>query len=304
MQSDIKKQDKSLEFSVLEQIVFLDLFDYPLTAYEIFVKMDRRVALEVVWSCLEKLVAVKALTEADGFYFLKGRESIVATRNRHYNYSCFKLNIARRFSFIFSLFPGVRAVAAVNFIGGHNLRQESDIDFFIITATRRIWLSRLFCAGIAKLLNQRPTRLRKQDKICLSFYVAESKLDLSSLTLTDQIDPYFYHWLRGILPLRGEKIVWRKFWAANGLEDIYADASNNQNSQLNYSRNWRLADSLESAAKMLQLKIMSPALKEAMNKSDGVVISDEVLKLYLSDRRREFANKFKIKLNEVTAPFN
>ncbi len=310
MQLSTIKQGKSLELAILEQIVFLDLFDYPLTAYEVFSKMGKGVSLEVVWICLEKLVEMEIIAEADGFYFLKGRRDIIEVRNRRYNYSCSKLKIARRFSFLFSWFPGVKAVAAVNFIGGHNLRQGSDIDFFIITATRRIWLSRLFCAGAAKLLNRRPTRLRKKDKICLSFYVADSSLDLSNLALAGQADPYFYHWLQGVLPLSGNKTIWKKFQEANRLGNVYEDTSYYADTDYSQTNSAiqpigrKLVDFLEKAAKMLQLKIMAPDLKAAMNKSDGVVVSDEVLKLYLSDRRLEFADKFNNKLNEVTSPLN
>ncbi|HZJ40844.1 MAG TPA: hypothetical protein VFD16_01100, partial [Candidatus Saccharimonadales bacterium] len=63
-------------------------------------------------------------------------------------------------------------------------------------------------------------------------------------------------------------------------------------------------DALEKLAKNLQLKIMSPALKLAMNNSDGVFVSDSVLKLYLGDRRRLFAEKFKSKYDELLQKIN
>lgn len=44
---------------------------------------------------------------------------------------------------------------------------------------------------------------------------------------------------------------------------------------------------------------MPPALKAAANNSDGVVIRDNILKLYLSDRRREYAEKYGNKINEI-----
>ena len=44
---------------------------------------------------------------------------------------------------------------------------------------------------------------------------------------------------------------------------------------------------------------MSPALKLAMNNSTGVVINDEVLKLYLTDNRQEYAEKYGNKIREI-----
>ena len=65
-----------------------------------------------------------------------------------------------------------------------------------------------------------------------------------------------------------------------------------------------LISSLEKLVKKWQLKIMSPALKKEMNNSDGVVINDQVLKLYLGDRRREFLDKFNCKINEIFQKIN
>lgn len=292
------------EDAILRMIVFLDLFDFPLTAYEIFIKLDRLFSLFSVSQALTNLVAAGRLEEGQGFYFLPGRSALLLIRNRRYNYSCAKLKIAHRFSFFFSLFPGVKAVAVVNFIGSHNLRQGSDIDFFIITATRRIWLSRLFCAGFTKFLGHRPTKQRKQDKICLSFYVTEDELDLSGLALSGESDPYFYHWLRGVKPLAGKRQVWQKFWQANRINNFSGDSLLGEEIGGGQANGGRWGDFWEKVAKMLQLKIMAPPLKAAMNKSDGVIISDGILKLYLVDRRREFTHKFQQKINEIAAPLN
>ena len=49
---------------------------------------------------------------------------------------------------------------------------------------------------------------------------------------------------------------------------------------------------------------MAPPLRLAMNNSEGVVISDQILKLYLIDNRRQFAHKFNAKINEIFAKNN
>ncbi|QQG52460.1 MAG: hypothetical protein HY931_04030 [Candidatus Falkowbacteria bacterium] len=278
---------------ILDPLVFFDLFDFPLTAYEIWHYLDCRGSLAALTSSLE-MIDSKILGQKNGFYFLSGRENIVETRKIRYNYSCHKIKIAKRFARAFAFSPFVKTIAIANFIGDHNLRQEGDIDFFIITSARRIWLSRLFCAGLAKLLNSRPTAKKKQDKICLSFYISEEHLDIRDLALGDN-DPYFYYWLRGLLPIYDSNNFYQQFLAANNLSTDKFTAVSIQISWL---------DALEKIAKKWQLKIMSPGLKKAMNNSDGVVISDSVLKLYLSDRRRLFAEKFKSKYDELLKKIN
>ena len=284
--------------AVLEPVIFLDIFDYPPTAYEIRHYLDYKFSLAQVMVSLEELVSKGVIRERQGFYFLPGRQEIIDVRQARYNYSCTKLKIARRFSRLFSWFPGVVAVAAANFIGRHNLRLGSDIDFFVITKPGKIWLSRLYCAGLAKILNRRPTSRKKKDKICLSFYIASDQLNISALALPTE-DPYFYYWQRGLVPLYNYQNTWDKFLHANNL----VQSSSIVESISNVRRHIKMSLG-EKLAKRLQLKIMAPALLAARENSDGVVITDNILKLYLSDRRRYFASIFKDKKHEIITTIN
>jgi hypothetical protein len=293
MLSDSHNQEVLIK-DILKPLVFLDLFDFPLTAYEIWHYLERRGSIAALKSVLEK-VNPEIIAQKNGFYFLGGRDDIVETRKIRYNYSVAKIKIAKRFARAFALLPFVKTIAVANFIGDHNLRAEGDIDFFIITSARRIWLSRLFCAGLAKLLNSRPTVSNKRDKICLSFYISEEHLDIRDLALGND-DPYFYYWLRGLLPIYDSNNFYRRFLVANEL------STENSSDSVVVRHSW--FDILEKIAKTWQLKIMSPALKAAMNNSDGVVISDSILKLYLGDRRRLFAEKFKSNYDKLLQKIN
>jgi len=294
---------------VLRPIIFLDLFDYPVTAFEVWHYLDKKQFFSEVIEALDKLVQQNIISKKNGFYYLLGRGQIVDTRLRRYNYSCTKIKKAQLFIKPFSFLPFIKSIAVANFIGAYNLRQGSDIDFFIITSANRIWLSRFISAGLAKILRLRPTKQNKKNKICLSFYISEVNLDLKKFELSDG-DPYFYYWLRGLKLIHDKNNTWQKFKIANHLL-----LDNNLNALDNFKQegglfisskpkcNW-LGRILEKLTKKIQLKIMAQPLRSAMNKSDGVVISDQILKLYLVDNRREFANKFNLKINEVFAKIN
>ncbi|MFA5184448.1 MAG: hypothetical protein WC456_02865 [Patescibacteria group bacterium] len=283
--------NESLETAIIKVVAFFDLFEHPLTAYEIWKNIEQPAELSEILTVLDKLPA--ALGCRNGFYFLAGREEIVTTRQKRHNYTDRKIKIARRFTKFFQLFPSVRMIAVANSIGQYNLRDESDIDFFIITAPGRLWLSRLYCTGLAKLLNSRPTPQAKRDKICLSFYISDDHLDISDLRLTGA-DPYFDYWRRHLVLLYNKKGTYEKFLSANGNRPAQADQERDKGQTAR-----RSLMSLENLAKRLQLKIMPPALAAAMNNSDGVVVNDSVLKLYQHDRRREFAEKYGQKINEI-----
>lgn len=286
------KLDNSLEKAIVKEIAFFDLFDYPLTAYEIWENLGQQHSLEYILSTLEDSSSL--IAEKNGFYFLSGRREIIITRQKRYNYSYRKIKIARRFASLFSILPFIRMIAVANSLGQYNLRDGSDIDFFIISAPRRLWLSRLYCTGLAKILNCRPTIKTKKDKICLSFYLAEDHLDISNLHLSGS-DPYFDHWRQNLILLYNKNKTSERFLEANGLTE--------KNKRDSFAgclfRPSFFFSLLENIAKKIQLKIMPSALAAAMNNSDGVVINDSILKLYREDRRRNYAEKYGKKINEI-----
>jgi len=291
----IQKTVPEIREAILKTIAFFDLFDYPLTAWEIQKNLLLPAKLGEIIAVLDQetdpeLVAEKNIERKNGFYFLNGRAAIIDLRQVRYNYYYRKIKIARRFARLFGFFPFVRAVALANVIGDGNLRDESDLDFFIVTAPRRLWLVRLYCAGLAKVLNRRPTATDKKDKLCLSFYVSEERLNLEDLKLADQ-DPYFIYWRRNLVLLYNKDRTYERFLAANGLEEESVSTPV-------FGRNPWL-DYLEKISKTWQLKIMPPLLKAANNNSDGVVINDQILKLYIRDRRRQYAEKYDCKIREI-----
>lgn len=299
---ELNNYDK-LNETIIQVIVFFDLFDFPLTAYELWYYLDKQISFQDIIHVLETTPEIE---NKNGFFFLVGRAEIIKIRQARHNYFLRKYKIAQRFVSYFSILPFIKVITLSNSIGQFNLRDGSDIDIFIITARRRIWLTRLFCAGIAKILNSRPTPKNKKDKICLSFYISEGNLNLDNLQIVDG-DPYFFFWLRSLVLLYNKDKVYEKFLVANclplseisgqSLDSVTAgkQKTTGPNKILNY---------FERAAKKVQLIVMSPALKKAINNSIGVVISDNILKLYIHDKRLEYAEKYANRISQIFEKIN
>jgi len=266
--------------AIIRTIAFFDLFDWPLTSLEIKAEIGGETPLLAVLEALDAIVAAGTASQAEGFYFLPARQDIIAERQRRYNHFVRKLKIARRFARLFCLWPTVRAVYLSNAMGAYNLRDGSDIDLFVVTAPGRLWISRLYCAGLAKLLNRRPTPRRKRDRLCLSFYVSSDFRDWDSLKLSGG-DPYFDHWQKNLI------LLYNKEATAPGQSSPAAPVA--------FSSSWR-----ENLARKFQMMIMPAALRAAINNSDGVRVSDAVLKFHIRDRRREYAEKYDAKIEEIS----
>jgi hypothetical protein len=309
-----KKIDNLSELSeaIIKVVVFFDLFSYPLTAYEVWRYLSFAAEFEDLLPELKKLVTNKQLEEKQGFYFLFGQKELLNVRKQRYHFTNRKLKIARRAVRLFSLLPTVRLVALSNLIGRHNLRDGSDIDIFIIAKENRIWLTRLFCAGLMKILRQRPTPTKKKDKICLSFYVDTKHLDLKNMT-TGPDDQYFNFWLAGLYPLydRGAyyhqlmfENVWLKDYLPNGdfflSNQSYRESPNAWYKSRLVVKFWsKFINHLEKRSETIQMGIMPLALKQKANVDSCVIIKSGILKLYLLDRREEFARRYQERLRRL-----
>jgi hypothetical protein len=282
------KNDDSLSNNLLRLFAFFAIFKYPLTFWEIKNYLNdiiKKSSVEVL-SDLDLLVEKNIISFSKGFYFLKGSENLVEIRRKRYNYYQRKLKKAKRFAKLFSFLPFVKMVALVNTIGDFNLKDEGDIDFFIITKANRIWLSRLYCTGITKILNSRPSKKTKKDKICLSFYLAENSLNLNKLKYKNG-DPYFEIWERDMNVIFDRSDYFPRFRRANLNNNYQEKDIENNNLRLNL---------MEKLARTLQLKIMPKSLKQAATLNEGVVISDNILKLYLIDKRLNIKEKYEQKI--------
>jgi hypothetical protein len=301
-----------LQLALIKIVVFFDMFSYPLTAYELWRYLGVGAEFKEVFAEAQGLIALGFLAGEQGFYFLPGQNQLVATRKQRYHYTNRKLKIARRAVRLFRLLPTVEFAALSNLIGRHNLRDGSDIDIFIIAKENRIWITRLFCAGLMKLLRQRPTPSRKRDKICLSFYIDNAHLDLSSLADGPE-DYYFHFWLAGLYPLYDAGAYHHQLMMANSWLKKYlpnGDFVVNNNSYRESPRYWltrrlvlkfwnHICNFLETLARSFQLLIMPMALKEKINLDSRVIIREGVLKLYLVDRRQEFMRRYQERLRRL-----
>ncbi len=303
MEQNSRQQD--LKEAIVRAIVFFDLFDCPLSSYEIWQYLDRPATLLEVKELFA--VGLEGIESINGFYFLSSRDNILEERQKRYHFSSTKFKLAERAVRLFRLIPFIKMIAVANIIGSHNLRDGSDIDLFIVTAPRRLWLTRLFCAGLAKILGWRPTKETKRNRICLSFYASSDALNLADLKLSSE-DLYFNYWLAGLVPLydRGQTydyLISENKWLKTCLpnwQQLRLDSV--ASSQRAMFKIWPVSgwlDKLERKTFAWQLKIMPPALKTLVNIDTRVRVSDKIIKLYLIDRRREFLDKFSERLDQI-----
>jgi hypothetical protein len=289
--------------NIIKTITYFDLFNYPLTSWELWRLADTKKTYSEFSADLNNL-AHPQIANQDGFYCLSGRADTLAERQTRYNVSDRKFKRALAAAWWFSRLPWIKLVCLANQIGAHNLRAGGDLDFFIVTSPRRLWLSRLFLNSALTILNLRPTDGKFSDTLCLSFWISDDNLNLAGYRLAD--DPYFRYWLAGLTPLYDRGWTYDKLIEAN--EWLVQELPNWQRLKVLPRRHLKTSgrdrrplqifQPLERLAKKFQWLIMPDNLKALANHNTQVVISDCVLKLHPTDRRQEFLEKYQEKLND------
>lgn len=306
MISNYQIDNNKIREAVLKTVVFFDLFSYPMTGWEIWQYLHLEIDLDLLENVIEDMAASGALGQKDGFYFLPGREDLIGIRRERYNFANYKIKLARRVTQIFKWLPSVKLVAVSNLIGHHNLRNESDIDIFIVSSPNRLWLTRLFCTGLMKITHRRPTKECKRNKMCLSFYAAADGLAMEPLRFKPD-DPYFDHWFLGLYPIydNDKYLAYLRFknpWLKESFPNSLLLRENFSGDY--FSKNlldrilFYIANFLNFWAKKIQLAIMPKELKSLVGKDSGVVVNDTILRFYLKDRRQEFLDKYNKRLAE------
>lgn len=295
----------NLEKSILATIAYFDIFSYPLTEVEIWKWLwFENSKVENLWEIgqtLKNSETLKSLISANrGFYFFKNCEELAEIRERRYVLAEKKLKRAKRIAGFLKFIPGIEMIAVCNSLAWTNAREESDIDFFIVTTPNKIWTSRFLAAGFLQLFSLRPSKKNTRDKICLSFFVDENYLNLEPLAV-GRSDVYLIYWIAQLLPLYDCGGVYQKFWQANAwiknfLPNVFPRDAGKALQKV--SRSDIASGGLsEKFFRGLQMKLLPKNLKEMANRDSRVVITDKILKFHANDRREEYKKKWEEKIS-------
>jgi len=297
-----------LQQSIFKTLAFFDLFSYPLTSWEIFKWLyspQEKYSYQTVLTKLLELEQTNKLSHNQGFYFLPQENDLVKTRLLNYSLAQVKYRRAKKFVKIISCFPWIKAVCVCNTLAYNNAGENSDIDLFIITAPKRLWLSRLLVVSFLKIIRSRPNKNNKQNTIDTAFFATTDSLNFSNLILKDG-DPYFTYWLEQLTPLYGpfdlaEKIRTANSWLEKTLPNTTGVKPIMNRQKIASQKSWehkscKLFNWLEAIAKKIQLQIMPEQLKiSALENNTGVVMNERWLKFHSPDKRVEYKNSWQKK---------
>jgi predicted nucleotidyltransferase len=175
---------------------------------------------------LHELTTANWIYKFDEFYLLQDNFALISRRRKGNTRARQMIKTAEKLAGFLSAFPFVRGVAVSGSLSKNFADENSDIDFFIITAPNRLWLARSFMHAFKKLT----FLFKKQDWFCMNYYIDEEMLNIREKNVFTATE------VATLLPLRGintfrlffDKNKWsREFLPNHVLKISYVEESKN-----------------------------------------------------------------------------
>jgi len=189
--------------TVLQTLIYFDIFKYPLTMEEIHRYCQSVMSLDDTTQIIKELVDAGEVYDLDGYFSL--RDDIEAKNARIVaNELAIKaLSKARENGLKISRFPFVRCVCVSGSLSKNVMTEDGDIDYFIISSGDRMWISKLLLIAYKKLI------LRNSSKyFCLNYFISEKDLVIPEKNLFTSIE------IATLIPIVNDK-VYSEFIQAN-----------------------------------------------------------------------------------------
>ncbi len=174
---------------ILTTLAYYDALDYPMTAFEIWknltridskeVEDEKKITLAEIVKELEEDKLKRVVCVFQGFYFLRGRESLVQQRIERNKIAEKKLKIAIKIAKFLRFVPYVRMVAVTGRLAMKNTEKKSDLDFLIALKNRKIFTGRLLVTLLVHLLGKRRYGTKIEDRVCLNHFLNKKYLKIN-----------------------------------------------------------------------------------------------------------------------------
>lgn len=285
----------SVRTSILRTLSCHEAWGYAPTKAELVLTLDAPMPIsfsrENVCDGIDELLHSGELLEQDGRIII--RSTVIDSLRERELFQARKRRRAQHVARWLARLGGVRFVALANTTAWGYARDFGDLDFFVIVRAGTIWATRLLGAGPFKITGRLAGKENVRDAVCLSYFIADDALDLSSHMLDS--DPYFRQWFLALLPLVDDGVS-SQLWQAN----------TTIRSHHPFAQPWMVPPDLrvqiprvripspwmiDRLAKSFQSRWFPSPIRSQMNQSTSVIVTDHALKFHVDDGRKTFRDR-------------
>lgn len=161
-----------IDKALIRSVLYFDIFNYPVTAEEarVFAPFPIHGSCDQV---LDNLVSQGILFKHRGFYSVQNDLKLVGKRLDGNRLAAQRMKAATQYSKLIASFPFVRAVMLSGSISKNFMDEDSDIDYFIVTATGRLWIARTILTVFRRVFLFNSLR-----NFCVNYFVDTANLEI------------------------------------------------------------------------------------------------------------------------------
>lgn len=195
---------------ILKVLAYFDMFHYPISEKEIILFLPNKTGMPSLSKQLHQLTLDHIIFRFGDFYTLHNDLQLIHKRLAGNRRAAADLLIAYRISKFLYRFPFVRAVSISGSLSKNFSDPKSDIDYFIITSSGRLWVARTFLHLFKKLTFLSGV----QHHYCMNYFIDEEALEIEEKNIFTAIETVT------LLPICGNRIH-EDFFSANHWTDHF-----------------------------------------------------------------------------------
>ena len=169
------KRTTELDTGCLQCLRYFGIFKYPLTAEEVHRFNLAPSDFELVKSALENLVKNGTINRIERFYLHENKKEWIEERNKGNQRAYKVLAKSGKYVSIIARFPFVRGIAISGSLSKFYASEKTDIDYFIITDSNRLWIARTLLHVFKKLT----FITGHQHYFCMNYFVDTDALEIT-----------------------------------------------------------------------------------------------------------------------------
>jgi len=161
-----------LQQDVVRTLAYFDVFSYPLSSEQVKAFLPRNsVTLAQLEESLSYLGESGVVHREGGYYFFSDRpRAVVADRLRNEQNAKRMMKRAHWVARFLRQVPFVRGIFLTGSLSKDVAGPSSDVDFMIVTAPRRLWISKMIITGIRRIFLLNSIRY-----FCFNLFVTENR---------------------------------------------------------------------------------------------------------------------------------
>jgi len=197
---------------ILKTLLYYDMWNHPLTSEELYayLPIDSPSYGDFLQTLAHEVTNGRVQRSGDYYYTPRTDHSVVARRYAKELHAHRLWKIARISMHAIKRFPFVRAVCVSGDLSKNATDKTSDIDFFIITSPRRLWITRTLLVLFKKVF-----LLNSKKYFCLNYFTTQEHLTVA------ERDVYVATEIASLQPLYNFDLFVRYLHANRWVDDFF-----------------------------------------------------------------------------------